>query len=271
MRKYLDLLVVPQGKQPALNLRVSTLLVKVAAVSVGVWLIGLLVLTVFYASISHKALIAEQLRQENERLRDYNAKVVEIEKSFKKNLELVAKIAELAGIELGDPSPQQVTLEDSLDQERIGRQGPSDRPVLAGLAGEQPALSAESLDSLRVPHGRPLYGWTSRGYAVTDSASRHEGVDIAVKEGTPVVATATGIVIFAGWDQVFGNLMVIDHENGYRTVYGHNQKIMANQGEKVYKGDIIALSGNTGQSSAPHLHYGVLQDGVAVDPSPYLD
>jgi murein DD-endopeptidase MepM/ murein hydrolase activator NlpD len=145
--------------------------------------------------------------------------------------------------------------------------------TISGLPGDQVPLSQEELEKMRMPKGRPLYGWVTRGFNpdALDGKEKHEGIDIAVKEGTPIVATATGEVVFSGWDKVFGNMLKINHGNGYHTVYGHNKINMVNKGQKIYKGDVVALSGNTGRSSAPHLHYEVIKDGAPVDPSPYLD
>jgi murein DD-endopeptidase MepM/ murein hydrolase activator NlpD len=265
MKKYFDFMVIPHGREPAINFRLSKRLILAIIGLVGVWIVALLVLTIFYGRLLQKAMTAELYARENEKLRDYNSRVVAIEKSFKKNLELVAKIAAMAGIEIEDLNPSLTDIKDSAQVDSTSR------VVLAGLAGDIVPLSTEELEQMRVPQGRPLYGWITRGFSNGGGKDLHNGVDIAVKEGTPVVATATGKVKFAGWDAAFGNLIIIDHGNGYQTVYGHNQKMMVTQEENVYKGDVIALSGNTGRSSAPHLHYEVIKNNVPIDPSPYLD
>jgi murein DD-endopeptidase MepM/ murein hydrolase activator NlpD len=267
MGKHIDFLVVPQGREPALNFRLASWLVKLIIIAMAVWVILLIVATLFFGRLTSRALTANMLERENERLRDYNAKVVEIEKSFRKNLELVARIADMAGVEIEDVASIPAAMADSLYSDS------SKTATVSGLPGDQVALSIDKLETMRVPQGRPLYGWITRGFNpdTTGAKEKHEGIDIAVKEGTPMVATATGKVTFSGWDKVFGNLLIIDHGNGFQTVYGHNQKNIASKGQKVYKGDVIALSGNTGRSSAPHLHYEVIKDGVPVDPSPYLD
>ena len=266
MKKYFDLLIVPQGKEPAFNFRISTFWARVLIFLVVLWIILLAGATVFYSKLAYKAVKADMLQAENEHLRNYNAKVVEIEKSFRKNLKLVSKIAAMAGVKLDDRSVSASLA--SLDSIVAD----TSRGVVTGIGGDKVPLSNEDLDKLRTPQGRPLYGWITRGFCNDDKdGQKHGGIDFAVREGTPIVATATGRVVFAGWDKDFGNMVIIDHENGYKTVYGHNQKLMAKVGEKVYKGDVIALSGNTGRSSAPHLHYEIDKDGVPIDPSPYLD
>lgn len=266
MKKYINILIVPQGQEPSFNFRISSIMARIVIFIIAFWIIGLIASTIFYSKLSYKAVKADILADENERLRDYNARVVNIERSFKKNLELVAKIASLAGIELDDMNSSYISLNDSLQIDSVSRE------TVAGLIGDIVPLSTEELDKFRIPHGRPLYGWVTRGFNEgKDGQEKHMGIDIAVREGTPIVVTATGIVVFAGWNDNFGNLIIVDHENGYKTVYGHNQKSMTSLNEKVFKGDVIALSGNTGKSSAPHLHYEIINNSKAVDPSQYLD
>jgi len=264
MKKYIDFMVIPQGQQPSHSFRLATWQVKTIVIVVVAWIAVLLGVTLFYGKLSGKAISAELLEEENEKLRDYNAKVVEIEKGFRQNLAIVSRIAEMAGIEIEDIRSLGGVY-DSVQTDSTGR------VTIAGMIADKVPLSVEELENMRVPHGRPLYGWITQGFNIDNENEKHEGIDIAVKEGTPIVATATGVVEFAGWDKDFGNLMIIDHSNEYKTFYGHNQKLMAGKEQKVYKGDVIALSGNTGNSSVPHLHYELQINGAPVDPSPYLD
>jgi len=98
----------------------------------------------------------------------------------------------------------------------------------------------------------------------------HEGIDIAVASGTPVVSAAGGMVIVAGWMGGYGNLVVVDHGNGIATAYGHNTNVAASVGQTVAQGQLIAYSGNTGHSTGPHVHFEVRVGGGAVDPFGYL-
>jgi murein DD-endopeptidase MepM/ murein hydrolase activator NlpD len=98
----------------------------------------------------------------------------------------------------------------------------------------------------------------------------HEGIDLAVGTGTPVVAAAAGTVILAGWLGGYGNLVVIDHGNGMSTAYGHNSSVTVGVGQYVAQGQLVAYSGNTGHSTGPHLHFEVRINGTAVDPLGYL-
>ncbi|MDE6706280.1 MAG: M23 family metallopeptidase [Treponemataceae bacterium] len=100
----------------------------------------------------------------------------------------------------------------------------------------------------------------------TGIKSSHTGVDMACPTGTPIYAAMSGKVVVAGWSNVFGNYVIINHENGYQTLYGHLSKRIAQQGQRVSQGTRIGLAGSTGYSTGPHLHFTVYKNGKLVDP-----
>ena len=102
------------------------------------------------------------------------------------------------------------------------------------------------------------------------SSEIHAGIDIASSTGTPVVATADGVVVTSGWVEGYGNLVEVDHGNGVHTLYGHNSQLNATVGQTVRKGQVVAFAGSTGRSTGPHVHYEVRENGAAVDPTKYL-
>jgi len=99
----------------------------------------------------------------------------------------------------------------------------------------------------------------------------HQGVDIPGPLGTPVYATADGVVQRAGWVNGYGNLVEINHGNGLETRYGHLSKLIAQPNERVRRGQLIGLMGSTGRSTGSHLHYEVRIAGAAVNPMPYIE
>lgn len=118
-------------------------------------------------------------------------------------------------------------------------------------------------------------GWlTSRfGYRESPFTGRrefHKGVDIANRRGTPVMATADGVVSFVGKKGLLGNVVVLDHGHGLVTRYAHLQKWLVKRGEKVKRGDVIAKMGNTGRSTGPHVHYEVRLNSIPVNPEKYI-
>ncbi|HZO19272.1 MAG TPA: M23 family metallopeptidase [Gemmatimonadaceae bacterium] len=110
-------------------------------------------------------------------------------------------------------------------------------------------------------------GYVTRGNAdSTDYSSPHPGLDVAVPVGTPIRAAGGGTIVEVGNDAKYGLFVRIEHRDGYETLYAHASRILVKQGTKVPSGRTIAMSGNTGQSTAPHLHFEVRQGGAAVDP-----
>ncbi len=98
----------------------------------------------------------------------------------------------------------------------------------------------------------------------------HEGIDIAGGAGSPIVASAAGTVIVAGWSGGYGNLVVIDHGNGMSNAYAHNSSIAVSVGQRVDQGAVIAGMGTTGNSTGVHSHFEIRVNGAAVDPMGYL-
>ncbi|HHV95288.1 MAG TPA: peptidoglycan DD-metalloendopeptidase family protein [Clostridiaceae bacterium] len=101
-------------------------------------------------------------------------------------------------------------------------------------------------------------------------SSTHTGIDIAASKGTPIKAADSGLVTFAGWKGSYGNLIIIDHENGYVTYYTHCNTINVKKGQRVARGDTIGTVGSTGNATGPHLHFEVRKNGVPVNPLDYL-
>ena len=108
------------------------------------------------------------------------------------------------------------------------------------------------------------YGW--RVDPVYHVRRFHEGMDFSAPIGTDIFATGNGVITFVGWKQGYGNTIEIDHSFGYKTRYAHCSKLIARVGQKVKRGDVIALVGNTGKSMGPHLHYEVHCQGRPIDP-----
>jgi murein DD-endopeptidase MepM/ murein hydrolase activator NlpD len=124
-----------------------------------------------------------------------------------------------------------------------------------------------------VPNIQPVIdGWITRRFSMvgSDTSSVHTGIDYAATLGTLIRATAPGVVENVSNDKYFGLILVVRHGFGFSTKYGHCSQVLVSKGDHVERGQTIALVGNTGRSSAPHLHYEVLKDGKNVDPIKYV-
>jgi hypothetical protein len=198
------------------------------------------------------------------------------------NLDPIAP--EVRGVGIGGPVPQ---------ANGLGAEG-----VLTGRAGEvRVDLDAlirranllagsfrEAADSLALhterlaatPSIMPTAGWLSsafsrmRSHPILHYARAHEGIDVSAPMGSPIEAPANGTVVETGREAGYGNIVVIDHGFGIVTKFAHCSRILARKGQKVIRGERIALVGNTGLSTGPHLHYEVRVNGKAVDPRRYI-
>ena len=123
-----------------------------------------------------------------------------------------------------------------------------------------------------VLRGKPVRkGWYSSAFGrrmdpITGRPAWHAGVDFAGKLGSDVIAVASGVVVYSGRKDGYGNLVEIDHGNGVTTRYGHHDELRVEVGDFVKQGDVIGLMGNSGRSTGPHVHLEVLQNGRAVNP-----
>ncbi|MEM6907290.1 MAG: M23 family metallopeptidase [Pseudomonadota bacterium] len=137
-----------------------------------------------------------------------------------------------------------------------------------GLPIERPVIAIPS--RMPVSDGRMTSGYGMRRHPVLKRRKKHNGVDIAAPTGTPVYATADGLVGRADWFSSYGLYISIDHGGDLETRYAHLSRLAVAAGERVNKGDIIGYVGSTGRSTGPHLHYEVRVDGLAVNPIPYM-
>lgn len=208
---------------------------------------------------------------------------------FEEKIRVIANLApgqtdgNLFGVGGAAPEDLEPQLELTQRHEGLMREMHQQVDELASASQRQENSFGNLLDKLEgqrnllasTPAIRPTGGWmTSRfGHRVSPFTGRkelHKGVDIANRKGTAILATANGIVSFAGKKGPMGNVVVIDHGHGMITRYAHLSEALKKQGDTVKRGDIIAQMGNSGRSTGPHLHYEVHLNGVPVNPVTYI-
>ncbi len=218
----------------------------------------------------------EAISSENLRLTVYAMELDQLRDELNYHRAFTRRICNLVGIEY--PDSMFMTPVDTLGAKEASALATVSDSAVPPLERSLMEYAAAPLPSELNPHPRnhplgiPLRGRPSRGFAPDEEniALRHFGLDIAGKEGSPVFATAAGLVKMADWDDALGYMIIIDHENGFSTIYGHNNAMMVEENDRVKFGEVVALSGNSGISSAPHLHYEIRYQEQPVDPVDYL-
>jgi murein DD-endopeptidase MepM/ murein hydrolase activator NlpD len=226
---------------------------------VGILAAGMAITIIFAANYGALLLKAQEGRM-------YKHQLEEIQKRQEKVTELRRNVAHLRAMNLqvrrmlGIP----VAPEDSTALVRAER---------AGAAGRE-GFRRDQVTMLRaIPTFWPVRGFITKRFNMADARKGtifHGGIDIAVDRGTPIRAAASGYVTEAGWDDSYGYYVQVDHGYGIKTLYAHADMLVVSKGERVAQGQTIAYSGNTGRSTAPHLHFQVTQNNVPVDPLKYL-
>ena len=136
-------------------------------------------------------------------------------------------------------------------------------------------LRSDILRLASIPRGLPVSGYVTDGFGMRrnpfngEGREVHEGLDIAVDFGTPVTATADGLVIYAAPHAGYGNLVIVYHSNGITTRYAHLSRISVEAGQRVKRSDQVGNAGSTGRSTGPHVHYEIRENDLSVDPLRY--
>lgn len=267
-RRHINVVIAPEDRSGTLTFRMQLRFFYALVILASIVFVLIAGLVVNQAMDEAKLGELELLRRQNGQLKEKVARIAAVEKKITE-LEVVEdKLMVIAGEREAARELAPVSVEG----------GEPGREVLSAAEGirqfRELATSRRGI-TLKAPDGNPVdNGWVTRGFgenAGLEGHSFHSGFDVACPEGTPVAATAPGVVTFAGEDPVYGNLVIVQHGlTGYSTFYGHNRELKVRVGQKLNRGDVIALVGSTGRSSAPHLHYEIRLHGVPVNPAKYI-
>jgi murein DD-endopeptidase MepM/ murein hydrolase activator NlpD len=147
--------------------------------------------------------------------------------------------------------------------------GPGKLPAMSGDLSI--ASAASGLFSMPLATFKRLSsGFGYRKHPIGGGSKMHKGLDLSADRGTRILAADNGTVTWSGWKGGYGYCIIVDHHNGYETLYGHCSKLIADVGDNVRKSDLLAEVGSTGASTGNHLHFEVHKNGTPVDPEPYL-
>ncbi|MFH1142982.1 MAG: M23 family metallopeptidase [Candidatus Eisenbacteria bacterium] len=299
-RKYLDLLVIPEGAGQVRRYRIPQF---PKALFLGLTALALTLLT--GAGVSYMRMIT--ITQTNRALRDENdglrrellvlgGQIDRLDSSVRAHIRLANDSRLLAGLppfseevallgvggmsgsgsgSEGLSHPLQQTV--GLYRERLDRLGDQLGFQEESFVEVNQVISASKEKLGRIPTINPVQGpfslssgFGSRRDPFTGRVAFHSGIDLSAKRGTSFCAAADGQVIFAGHNGDLGLVIQIDHQNGFVTLYGHADRLLAKQGQFVRRGDVIGAVGRTGRSTGDHLHYEIHKDQRPVNPRKYI-
>ncbi len=212
------------------------------------------------------------IRANNEFLLEENAQINRIVGEFKELQKLNAQIRRALGVNLG-LEPDDSTMSDTTTLALFEAPIPNGSVTRPGSVNRDnipqvPAWLSQGFTSRDIPTFLPVEGFITQNYLWIEELQlrNHPAIDIAAAEGTPVLASADGMVTFSDWTYRYGNLIILYHRSGYFTVYGHLQLRTCNIRDWVRQGEPIGLLGNSGVSSAPHLHFEIWKGNQPVNP-----
>jgi len=287
--KRFTILIIPEGSHQVRRFGVRTTVIKCLLAVSAILVLGFAGLVADYVMINLDRNELQRLQVENlsqrealhqlvVKLEDLRQEMVVLAQNDAK-VRVMAKLSapkgdSIAGVG-GPANDDDVSREFNEIQQRIDevrRQidlRRESQEEIQGILNDQRSLLAAK------PSGWPVKGWLTSNFGFrrdpfNGKRKIHEGLDIAARTGTPVIATADGIVSSVKTEPGYGKLVTIDHGYGYRTLYGHNSQYNVKVGQRVRRGDRIASVGNTGRSTGSHVHYEIRLNGVPVNPQKYL-
>ena len=287
VKKY-TFLIIPEGSHQVRRFNIKRSVLKACLACALVVMTGFGAMTVDYIVSELDQAELERLQTENRQQRNELQSLVAGLEDLQKEMRLMAqtdaKVRILADLSkpktdamAGIGGPPEIDENDSfaqlqtrIDQMRrdIYLRRESQEEIQGFLHDQRSMVGAK-------PSGWPVKGWLTSSFGMrkspfTGKRKMHEGYDIAARTGTPVYATADGVVSKAETVPGYGKLVVIEHGYGYRTYYGHNSKLHVRAGQRVTRGEKIAAVGNTGRSTGSHVHYEVRRNGVPVNPKKFI-
>ncbi|MGC2063986.1 MAG: M23 family metallopeptidase [Thermodesulfovibrionales bacterium] len=258
------IMLIPHSNRKAINLKVPSIGVLL---SILLWFIG----TIYVLSVAVDAFEYKRMKQN---LTYYSAQFMELRSTISSLKKAEGELTRLFSFKTKEQVLKNVDTSDSgsIDMEELKKQI---KISMESIGEIKDFLSQQKDIYLATPAGWPVEGHITSSFGTREhprsgEPTFHTGIDIAAEPGRPVRATADGIVSFSGWNGAGGNQVVLEHGFGFSTNYAHNRLLTVKAGQKVKRSEIVGYVGSTGNSTGPHVHYEVWQDGKTVNPQKYL-
>ena len=247
MNKKYTLLLIPEDDSGTTSYNISKNLIRFIVISISILLIGIIILIVKSVPNINKY---DVLNEKYDNLAKERMQVIELAEELKRIKQMDKFVRNSLGVEFNFS------------------QNPEIMDSVLMLIPDDNFISFSD----NIPSVAPIDGFISQRmddkFSMFDNL--HNGLDIVAKEGTPIKASASGLVIFSGWTYEMGNQVILYHGDGYFTHYGHNLQNLKFQLDIVKRGEVIGLVGDSGISSGPHLHFEIWKDRKSIDPLTYF-
>jgi murein DD-endopeptidase MepM/ murein hydrolase activator NlpD len=294
-KRFYTVLILPDATSPARKFHITKPIVTAVSSVVAVSVLAFAFFLYQYVNLNVRMLELKQLRQEAGDRDFLAAKVGQLEGELSRLRDLDRKLRVVAGLDSGDDQgrlaqggAEVLSRSALLDAVRKGT-GRLAEWVNRDLEvlGQEITSRERSFRELKTlleekrsflastPTIWPVKGLVTAGYGYrqspfTGQREMHEGLDVAAPHGSPILATANGVVSFSGPLAAFGNVVFINHGHGFTTFYAHNSSNRVKEGQQVRRGEVIAYVGTSGRTTGPHVHYEVQVNGTTVNPLKYI-
>ena len=260
----ITIMFIPHTKTRTINFRVPSIGI---AVCVALWVIGTVYVVTAAARIVEYQSMKDKIAYYSKQLVELSSSIATIKKTEKEFKRLVSLGSREKILENLDEEPIE-----SFDMEHVRQEI---EKTIDSVAEINEFLHAQKDIFKATPRAMPAEGAISSHFGMREdprsSEDRfHAGIDIRAQSGSPIRATADGIVSFSGWSGKNGNLVAIEHGSGFRTLYAHNRINIVKIGQVVKRGDLIGYVGATGNATGSHVHYEVWKDGKPVNPGKFI-
>jgi murein DD-endopeptidase MepM/ murein hydrolase activator NlpD len=254
------LMIHKDGELSSRQMRLPGWVIRGGIAGSVIFVIAVILAAVFYGPTLTAAARAPFLERRVARLESENARVTELARRLDEVEARYAQLRSMLGGNIALPGTPNSQTPHAADDGLY---------VAPAVVARSPAAADTEPAGPSRPHLWPLAvaSYRTRGLAIGDpKLESHEGLDLAVAVGSEVRASGGGQVRETGTDSAYGLYVRLDHGDGYESMYGHLSRVIVSQGDHVRAGQLIALTGNTGRSTAPHLHFEIRRAGSSIDP-----
>ena len=214
----------------------------------------------------------QQIRDYSKKVSDFNATMTSLKKAEKDLYRLLSLGSREKILENVEPSDMRAADMGTVDIQQIQQQIALSKQTIGTISDY---LHSQKDIYMATPKGLPVPGRITSAYGrrvnpISGREEFHRAIDLSAPKGTPILATADGIVSFSGWNGGGGNVIVIEHGHGYSTYYAHNERNAVQVEQLVKRGDLIGYAGATGRATGSHVHYEIWKNDRAVNPKKYI-